>query len=160
MAKGTIIMICGLPGAGKTTLAKKLEKERKAVRLCPDEWIPMLLKDPNDMDEAKRIRIPLEKLLLEQALVLANLGNSVILENGFWTMSDRNKYKEAIKKAGLKVELYFLDAPIENLWERIQQRNKKDYPFKIPFEYLKKWHAVFQPPSAEEIKAYDLYKKV
>jgi len=34
--------MCGLPSAGKTTLAKQLECETKAVRLCPDEWIVRL----------------------------------------------------------------------------------------------------------------------
>ena len=35
---GRLVLICGLPGAGKTTLAKRLEHELRAVRLCPDEW--------------------------------------------------------------------------------------------------------------------------
>jgi predicted kinase len=28
----------GLPCSGKTTLAKKLEQQRSALRLTPDEW--------------------------------------------------------------------------------------------------------------------------
>ncbi len=38
-AQGTLILICGLPGSGKTTLAQTLEKERNAIRMCPDDWI-------------------------------------------------------------------------------------------------------------------------
>ena len=41
----TLFLICGLPGAGKTTLAKQLERERPALRLTPDEWIAPLLAD-------------------------------------------------------------------------------------------------------------------
>jgi predicted kinase len=33
----TLFLICGLPGAGKTTLAKEIELARPALRLCPDE---------------------------------------------------------------------------------------------------------------------------
>jgi len=39
---GTLIVICGLPYSGKTTLAR-IEAERPAVRLSPDEWIERLL---------------------------------------------------------------------------------------------------------------------
>ena len=35
----TLILMVGLPGAGKTTLARQLERERPALRLTPDEWM-------------------------------------------------------------------------------------------------------------------------
>ena len=34
----TLHLMVGLPCSGKTTLAKKLEHERSALRLTPDEW--------------------------------------------------------------------------------------------------------------------------
>ena len=34
----TLILLCGLPCAGKTTLARQLEREYTALRLSPDEW--------------------------------------------------------------------------------------------------------------------------
>ena len=40
----TMILLVGLPGAGKTTVGKKLAKEQSALRLTPDEWmIPLLV---------------------------------------------------------------------------------------------------------------------
>lgn len=159
MKKGTLILICGLPGAGKTTLAKKLEIEKNAVRLCADEWIVPLLENPDDMDEADRLREPIEKLLLEHAINLAKLGSDVILENGFWTKNDRDNYKKQIKEEGIRIELHFLDVPFEILWERVNKRNKGDYPFKIESHLLEKWHNLFEPPTDEEGKTYDLFKK-
>ena len=35
-------LVCGLPGAGKTTLARALERRLRAVRLCADEWMAAL----------------------------------------------------------------------------------------------------------------------
>jgi predicted kinase len=37
-----LYLVCGLPGAGKTTFAKQLELETGALRLCPDEWMAVL----------------------------------------------------------------------------------------------------------------------
>ena len=34
----TLHLMVGLPCSGKTTLARKLEHERSALRLTPDEW--------------------------------------------------------------------------------------------------------------------------
>lgn len=38
-AGGRLILLCGLPGSGKTTPAERLERAVPAVRLCPDEWM-------------------------------------------------------------------------------------------------------------------------
>ena len=34
-----LILMCGLPGAGKTTRAVELAARLPAVRLSPDEWL-------------------------------------------------------------------------------------------------------------------------
>ena len=46
---GRLIVLCGLAGAGKTTLAKALEADG-AVRMCPDEWLVVLGFDIYDRD--------------------------------------------------------------------------------------------------------------
>ncbi len=48
-AAGRLIMLCGLAGAGKTTLAKQLEADG-AMRMCPDEWLVALGFDIYDKD--------------------------------------------------------------------------------------------------------------
>jgi DNA helicase TIP49 (TBP-interacting protein) len=49
---GRLIIVCGLPGSGKTTHAKHLEAKLPAVRFCPDEWMDALSLDL--WDEARR----------------------------------------------------------------------------------------------------------
>ena len=34
----TLTLFCGLPGSGKTTLAKRLEQIGKGIRICTDDW--------------------------------------------------------------------------------------------------------------------------
>ncbi len=49
------MLMCGLPGAGKTTLATKLAAERGAVRLTKDEWLWALGSSPWDRPTGDRI---------------------------------------------------------------------------------------------------------
>ena len=34
-----LFITCGVPGAGRTTVAKRLEREHTALRLTPDDWL-------------------------------------------------------------------------------------------------------------------------
>ena len=44
-ARRRLIIVCGLPGAGKTTLAKSLEQSLQAIRFSADEWMEALSLD-------------------------------------------------------------------------------------------------------------------
>lgn len=41
----TVHLLCGLPGAGKTTLARRLEAGLPAIRFSLDEWMLRLYPD-------------------------------------------------------------------------------------------------------------------
>ncbi|MGZ4496719.1 MAG: AAA family ATPase, partial [Nocardioides sp.] len=47
MRPPTLHLPVGLPGSGKTTLARRLESERHALRLTKDEWVKALFGDDN-----------------------------------------------------------------------------------------------------------------
>ena len=159
MNTGTLIMLCGLPGSGKTTLAKKLETERNAIRLCPDEWVVALIEDVKNIKEMDRLREPVEQLLWKEAQRLLRLGVTVILENGFWPRQERDLYRDTAKKLGVSVELYFLDVPIETLWERVHKRNNtiEDGAINITHDNLVDWSKLFDAPTKEEGDMYDAY---
>jgi predicted kinase len=99
-----LVLLCGLPGSGKTTLARQLETELAAVRLCPDDWLNDLGVDLND--EPTRDRLELVFWTLAQRLL--ELGQSVILESGFWLRSDRDEKRLGARALGVGVELCYL----------------------------------------------------
>jgi predicted kinase len=121
MTEARLILICGLPGSGKTTLARKLAPEVPAVRLCPDEWKHDLGIDY--YDEEGRVR--LEKRLWQLGQELLALGQSVILEHGFWAREERDALRVAARDLGVAVELHYLEAPVDELWSRLEVRNEE-----------------------------------
>ncbi len=148
----TLFLLCGLPGAGKTTLAKRLEQEHVALRLCPDEWIAVLWRDPSDNREFDRLRDPVEAVQWEVAARLLTLGVNVILENGFWSREERAAYRRRGEALGARVEMRFLELSRAALWTRLQKRNANLPPgtFAVTEEQLDEFIALWEPPSTEE----------
>lgn len=148
----TLFLICGLPGAGKTTLSKQIEQTQSALRLCPDEWIADILADPHDTAELDRLRTPVETVQWKMAKRLLVLGVNVILENGFWSRAERASYRAEAEALGARVELHYLEVSQEELWARLAKRNAHLPPgtFAVTKEQLALWWSWFEPPTADE----------
>src|SRR5690242_8262190 len=116
--RGRLIVLCGLPGSGKTTTAKRLERAIGAVRLCPDEWMIDLRIDLWDSEARWRVHA----LQWRLAQDLLALDQKVILEWGVWARSERDELRLACRELGAAVELHHLDVPIDVLAERVAQR--------------------------------------
>lgn len=157
MVQGRLILICGLPGSGKTTLAKRIEVERNAIRLCPDEWIEQVLADPLDKVERDRLRDPIENLQWDLAQTYLQKGLAVILENGFWAEEERTANALTALELGASIELHYLQASFEELWHRIQIRNAElTIPtFIMTREEVEEGWRVFQAPGSDELAFYD-----
>jgi predicted kinase len=144
-----LIMVCGLPGSGKTTHAKKVEQKLRAIRLCPDEWMDAL--EIGLWDGKVRERI--EKLQWQLAQEILALGHNVVIEWGTWGRSERDTLRAGARALGAAVELHFIDAPVEVLFERIRERNRESPS--ITFEDMAKWSEDFERPSPEEMALFD-----
>ena len=149
----TLFLICGLPGAGKTTLAKELEQSHAALRFCPDEWIAALLADPNDIAERDRLRDPVEAVQWEVAKRTLLLDTNVILENGFWSRTERDRYRAEAEALGARVELHYLAVSRDELWSRLSKRNANLPPgtFAVTKEELDLWSTWFEVPNEDEL---------
>ena len=144
-----LIIICGLPGSGKTTLAKQLENFLDALRLCPDEWMNDLSIDL--YDEARRAQIEAIQWQLGQRLLLR--GISVIVEWGTWGRSERDELRVRAREIGVAVELHYLHESPNELFRRIQARNMEIPP--ITENQILNWCRDFQVPDAEELALFD-----
>src|SRR5262249_44587334 len=144
-----LIVVCGLPGSGKTTFALKLETALRAVRFCPDEWMNALSLDL--YDEKRRAQI--ESLQWKLAQELLAQGLTVIIEWGTWGRSERDALRLGARALGAAVELHYLSAPEDVLFERIQRRGMENPP--IERDAVSRWSETFQVPPREEKALFD-----
>ena len=144
-----LIIVCGLPGSGKTTLARVLESRLGAVRFSPDEWMDALSLDL--YDEERRGKI--EALQWKFGQELLALGLTVIIEWGTWGRSERDTLRLGARARGAAVELHYLFAPADVLFDRIQRRGMENPP--IERDAVSRWFEMFQAPTPEEMALFD-----
>lgn len=150
----TLHLIVGLPCSGKTTFAKKLEHERSALRLTPDEWhVALFGQDAEEPEHDARHGL-IEALLWNIARRALELGTNVILDFGFWAREEREDYRQRAKRLGASSEVHFLDVPAEELLRRLAVRNAQPSKacFYISEERMKPWIELFQTPSPQELE--------
>jgi len=145
----TLIIVCGLPGSGKTTHARQLEATLHAIRFCPDEWMETL--SISLYDEEKRAGI--EALQWEFGQRFLSRGVSVIIEWGTWGRSERDTLRLGARSLGATVELHYLDVPTDILFARIQGRNRENP--QIEKTAVEQWVTIFQAPTPDEIALFD-----
>ncbi|MBA2337669.1 MAG: AAA family ATPase [Acidimicrobiia bacterium] len=148
-----LVIVCGLPGAGKTTLAQRIESEYSAVRMCPDDWMAYLGIDI--FDEASRARI--EHLQWDLTQRLLKLDVPVVIEWGTWGRDERDQLRQRARAAGAAVELRFLDAPLAVLWRRLGDRDieRRVGHRALTRKDLETYAAAFERPSDEELALFD-----
>ena len=154
-------LICGLPGSGKTTLAKKLESSLAAIRFCPDEWIKDIWPPETAETEGGQHRDQIEQLQWKIGRQILKTGVDIVIEWGTWGKDERIKLRDEAWALGAKVKFYYLQEPKEVLRARISKRNEHlgRYEFLIPDDQLEseldKWFNLFQIPQDDELKTYD-----
>lgn len=149
-----LFIVCGLPGAGKTTLARSLTDSVGALRLSPDEWMFSLgidLFDSVARDRIERLQWEIEQRLLE-------VGQSVIIEWGTWARAERDALRQRAREMQVTVELRYVDTPIDVIWERIQTRDLEQQwgSRSLTREDLEANLAVFEVPDEDEFALYDV----
>jgi predicted kinase len=153
VADPRLLLTCGLPGAGKTTLAERLATDRHAVRLTSDDWLWALGSSPWDTPVHDRM----ERQLIDLARQLLALGVGVVLDFGLWARAERDELRTMARDLGVGVELHYLEVEPDELWRRIDARNSRPPWDRQPIRrtHLDEWSAAFEAPDADELGLFD-----
>ena len=144
----------GLPGVGKTTLARELERASGALRLTPDEWMAPLFGD----SEAGGKRDVLEGRLIWVAHQVLRAGVSVILDFGCWSPDERYALRAIANVAGADFELHYFVLPEDERRKRAtaRWRESPEETFEMTHEDHERFRACFRPPTTDELQGCPL----
>lgn len=140
-----LILVCGLPGVGKTVIAKELFRKKfnqKAVILRTDIIRKQLFKKPKYAAKEK-------KLIYEIMFLLANylLANKIncILDGTFYKKELRLQAKKIAKKNKTKFEIIECVCPQKIVFAQIRKRMKTGDASDADFEIYKKIKKEWEP---------------
>jgi predicted kinase len=145
----TLILMVGLPGAGKTTRARELAATHRALRLTPDHWMIPLFGD--SMANGKRF--VLEGRLISVALQALRLGTSVVLDYGLWDREERSALRWLARSAGAACQVVYLPVDKNVQLDRIAHRQETTphQTFPMSETEVDAWRQQFQVPDAAEL---------
>lgn len=119
----TIHCMCGYIGIGKTTVAKKLEAEYKAMRFTPDELMVKLYGTDVGADFMEKAE-QLNDYIWQEIAKCVKRGQDVIYDTGSWTADDRKYVMKMAEKLNADVIWHQVQCDIKTAKKRATDRAK------------------------------------
>ncbi|WP_318279539.1 MULTISPECIES: AAA family ATPase [Streptomyces] len=148
------VLLVGLTGSGKTTVAKTLA-DHGYIRLSVDEEVHRLHGrygvDYPEHTYFERER-PVVEATRERFIKEIEAGHDVVLDHGLWRRSARDAWRQAAREAGGHPLVVYLPADREELLRRLTERNQREdaNALTVTPEALDDFFARFDPPAEDE----------
>ena len=141
-----IVIVCGLPGVGKTTLSRELAPIINAIILSTDKIRKELIPRPTYGWQERRLVYDVLVLL---AKYLHNAGINCILDATFNTENSRKELKRKLALMPNQFSLIECTCSEDKIISRLKNR-KNDYSDADIFIY-RKMKKIYEPVSEEHI---------
>jgi predicted kinase len=155
--RGTLHLLIGPVGAGKTTYAQQRIARSPAVHLDVDTCMVRLFRDdPRPVDDVMAWYLERRErcrgLLWDVALGALRCGTDVILELGLLQRVEREAFYERARAEDLELVVCVLDAPRSVRRERVENRNRSpgDHTQIVPPEIFERASDAWEPPLEPE----------
>ncbi|RFU23072.1 ATP-binding protein [Geodermatophilus marinus] len=149
MTRPTLFLTVGLPGTGKTTEARRIEAEKRALRLTKDEWMKALYGLENPSSAAAVI----EGRLIGIGLRALALGIDVVVDFGLWGRDERSALRQAAADLGAAVEMRYFEVTPAEQRGRLDRRQAEEphTTWQMSDEELTRWAASISIPTPGEL---------
>lgn len=145
----TVVMLCGVAGAGKTTYARTLE-DRGFRRISYDEELWALGYDGRTAsaealaESDRRVRAGIRRSIADHI--------PVVLDASMSTRAIRDEFREWVLSQGATPRLVVVEAPLELIADRMRSRAGLDdaNSLHLDDDALRDYHASFEFPEADE----------
>ncbi|MBX2802207.1 MAG: ATP-binding protein [Myxococcales bacterium] len=164
--RGTVHLLIGPVGAGKTTYAERRVAQSRAVFLDLDRWMVRLFGDDQRpttdvlgwyLERRERCRA----LMWEVAQRVVDCGSDVWLELGLVGAAERQATYERVTAAQLQLVVHLLDVPREVRRQRVARRNEHADAFTqlVPPPFFERASDAWEPPTEEERRRWSIEER-
>lgn len=149
---GTVHLLAGLNGAGKTTHARRLEREAPAVRFSLDEWMLRLHGLRYDDPRYPKLAAATRDLIWDTARQVLSSAVDVVLDWNLWSRALRAEWAGRARAAGHGVVLHHVTATVATAIERAERRASAVEPWShvLDEEAVRHLAGLFEVPTEAE----------
>ena len=149
MTTGLVIFFCGKMGAGKTTLAQKIAKEKDAILISEDDWLAQLYTNKvQSVEEYKYYSDKVKAVVLDIAQQVLSKGVNIVLDFPANTKTQRQWLRSLSDNLNAEHICYFVDRTDEVCLEQLLARGNPNTDTVEMFYGITKF---FTEPSEDEL---------